>query len=405
MAGLPFQIAAHFLGAVWLWIGLPVGVAYGVAAYLISSRLAGRPARPPDARTAGHGHSRTGRLRARFDLVHAAGAGPRGGRRCAGVGARRRTGRGRNPQSITNRRRCAAGRRGSPGSVSARSPWNWTLAAPPTSYARRRARGCRHCIRGPPPPSSPRPEPTVASTCTDSALHRSATSRDRRPEWPCDTRRARWPDPLQRPLRHPEEDRSAVRRLRGRLAAPVTLWTAPGPAGLTVSSMLVADGEPGPGARADRRGERLLGGGRGGRPVRGDAARPRPTGSWPTGSPGLMPAPGGLFADRRLDRRPPYGPVPAHAAPGPAAGWRAAGRAAGRCWSRAIDRDGRAGRRPPRPLVHYRGRYRTATSTATADRSAQLRRTTRRSRPTGGRQPGGAGPSYVAGKSAPLRRW
>lgn len=47
------------------------------------------------------------------------------------------------------------------------------------------------------------------------------------------------------PFATPEEDRAPVRRLRGRLAAPVTLWTAPGPAGLTVSSMLVADGEPG----------------------------------------------------------------------------------------------------------------------------------------------------------------
>lgn len=47
------------------------------------------------------------------------------------------------------------------------------------------------------------------------------------------------------PFATPEEDRSPIRRLRGRLAAPVTLWTAPGPAGLTVSSMLVADGEPG----------------------------------------------------------------------------------------------------------------------------------------------------------------
>jgi flavin reductase (DIM6/NTAB) family NADH-FMN oxidoreductase RutF len=36
-----------------------------------------------------------------------------------------------------------------------------------------------------------------------------------------------------------------VRRLRGRFAQTVTLWTAPGPAGLTVSSCLVADGEPG----------------------------------------------------------------------------------------------------------------------------------------------------------------
>lgn len=43
--------------------------------------------------------------------------------------------------------------------------------------------------------------------------------------------------------------RGPVRRFRGRLAAPVTLWTAPGaggdPAGLTVSSALVADGDPG----------------------------------------------------------------------------------------------------------------------------------------------------------------
>src|SRR5690348_17299034 len=47
------------------------------------------------------------------------------------------------------------------------------------------------------------------------------------------------------PFATPEEGRSPVRRLRGRLPAPVTLWTAPGPAGLTVSSTLVADGTPG----------------------------------------------------------------------------------------------------------------------------------------------------------------
>jgi 3-hydroxy-9,10-secoandrosta-1,3,5(10)-triene-9,17-dione monooxygenase reductase component len=46
------------------------------------------------------------------------------------------------------------------------------------------------------------------------------------------------------PFATPEQDRSPVRRLRGRLVAPVTLWTAPGPAGLTVSSVLIADGEP-----------------------------------------------------------------------------------------------------------------------------------------------------------------
>jgi flavin reductase (DIM6/NTAB) family NADH-FMN oxidoreductase RutF len=47
------------------------------------------------------------------------------------------------------------------------------------------------------------------------------------------------------PFATPAGDRSQVRRLRSRLAAPVTVWTAPGPAGLTVSSVLVADGTPG----------------------------------------------------------------------------------------------------------------------------------------------------------------
>lgn len=51
------------------------------------------------------------------------------------------------------------------------------------------------------------------------------------------------------PFATPEDARSPVRRLRGRLPAPVTLWTAIAPdrerAGLTVSSTLVVDGEPG----------------------------------------------------------------------------------------------------------------------------------------------------------------
>lgn len=47
------------------------------------------------------------------------------------------------------------------------------------------------------------------------------------------------------PFATPESARSQVRRLRGRFAQTVTLWTAPGPAGLTVSSCMVADGDPG----------------------------------------------------------------------------------------------------------------------------------------------------------------
>ena len=41
LAALPLQIAAHSLGTVWWWIGLPAGAAYGLAAYLISTALIG----------------------------------------------------------------------------------------------------------------------------------------------------------------------------------------------------------------------------------------------------------------------------------------------------------------------------------------------------------------------------
>lgn len=50
------------------------------------------------------------------------------------------------------------------------------------------------------------------------------------------------------PFLPPESERNPVRRLRGRLTSPVTLLTAEHagrPAGLTVSSVLVADGDPG----------------------------------------------------------------------------------------------------------------------------------------------------------------
>lgn len=50
------------------------------------------------------------------------------------------------------------------------------------------------------------------------------------------------------PFADPPEQRDAVRRLRGRLGATVSLWTAGnavGRAGLTVSSYMVAGGDPG----------------------------------------------------------------------------------------------------------------------------------------------------------------
>jgi 3-hydroxy-9,10-secoandrosta-1,3,5(10)-triene-9,17-dione monooxygenase reductase component len=51
----------------------------------------------------------------------------------------------------------------------------------------------------------------------------------------------------QPPFAVPPERRDPARRLRGRLVAPVTVWTAgqlPGGAGLTVSSVLVVEGQP-----------------------------------------------------------------------------------------------------------------------------------------------------------------
>ncbi len=50
------------------------------------------------------------------------------------------------------------------------------------------------------------------------------------------------------PFADPPGDRSPLRRFRGRLVSPVSVWTALGGghrAGWTVSSFLVADGEPG----------------------------------------------------------------------------------------------------------------------------------------------------------------
>jgi len=49
------------------------------------------------------------------------------------------------------------------------------------------------------------------------------------------------------PFVPPPHERNPIRRLRGRLPAPVTLWTAlgsEGPAAWTVSSLMVVDGEP-----------------------------------------------------------------------------------------------------------------------------------------------------------------
>ncbi|MCO8275335.1 flavin reductase family protein [Actinoplanes sp. TRM 88003] len=156
------------------------------------------------------------------------------------------------------------------------------------------------------------------------------------------------------PFATPEGDKSPVRRLRGRLAAPVTLWTTAGPAGLTVSSIMVADGDPG----------RVLGliddesdfwaaletSGRFAVSTLAPGDRQRAD-----RFAGLMPAPGGLFAgDDWTDTD--YGPVPADADTW--AGCRLeSSRVLG--WAllvEAVIEKVEAGPAPS-PLLHYRGRY------------------------------------------------
>jgi flavin reductase (DIM6/NTAB) family NADH-FMN oxidoreductase RutF len=157
------------------------------------------------------------------------------------------------------------------------------------------------------------------------------------------------------PFATPEQDRSPVRRFRGRIAAGVTLWTTAGPAGLTVSSMTVADGDPG----------RVLGlvdeesdfwaavsvSGR-------FAVTPLGEGDQQLADrfAGLMPAPGGPFAHGDWTAT-DFGPVPAGA--GSWAGCRLVGeRPVG--WSLLLEATIATVHTGPdqRPLLHYRGRYR-----------------------------------------------
>lgn len=161
------------------------------------------------------------------------------------------------------------------------------------------------------------------------------------------------------PFATPAGERSPVRRLRGRLAATVTLWTAPGPAGLTVSSTLVADGDPG----------RLLG------LVDAESdlwAAVQEAGRFavtPLGPPhrqladrfaGLFPAPGGLFATGEWTPT-EYGPVPADAG-----GWAGCRLDAAReyGWSLLVEATVETVELTADlpPLLHHRGRYPDLTS-------------------------------------------
>lgn len=161
------------------------------------------------------------------------------------------------------------------------------------------------------------------------------------------------------PFATPEGDRSPVRQLRGRLAAAVTVWTAPGPAGLTVSSMMVADGEPGRVlGLVDPESEFWTAAAAAGRfavcPLGPDDRQLADRLA------GQLPAPGGPFATGGWTRT-AYGPVPADA--GTWAGCRLAeSRECG--WGLLVEGviDSLVLTSAPVPLLHFRGRYRTLAS-------------------------------------------
>ncbi|MBB5870864.1 flavin reductase (DIM6/NTAB) family NADH-FMN oxidoreductase RutF [Allocatelliglobosispora scoriae] len=157
------------------------------------------------------------------------------------------------------------------------------------------------------------------------------------------------------PFATPHELRSPIRQLRGRFASGVALWTAPGPAGFTVSSTVVVDGDPG----------RLLG-------IVDDeselwdaiesagvfAVTPLGPGDRQLADrfAGLMPAPGGLFRDP-IWTPTEFGPVPTAASTW--AGCRLdEARPFG--WGLLIEATIMATTigSGDEPLVHYRGRYR-----------------------------------------------
>ncbi len=137
----------------------------------------------------------------------------------------------------------------------------------------------------------------------------------------------------------------------------MTLWTAPGPAGLTVSSMTVADGDPG----------RVLGLVDEESEFWDAASVAKRFAVIPLGPAdqqvadkfaGLMPAPGGLFAAGGWTET-DWGPVLAGAATW--AGCRLDGeRPFG--WSLLVEatiESITAGSQDDGPLIHFRGRYRS----------------------------------------------
>lgn len=160
------------------------------------------------------------------------------------------------------------------------------------------------------------------------------------------------------PFATPEEDRSPIRRLRGRLAAPVTIWTAPGPAGLTVSSVLVADGDPGRvlGLVDDESElwEAMSAAGR-------FTVCPLGAGEQPLADrfAGRAPAPGGVFAQGERWRETEYGPVLAGDRTWAGCTLDGARRYGWAMLVEATVVEATFGADPVNPLTYHRGRYQT----------------------------------------------
>ena len=161
------------------------------------------------------------------------------------------------------------------------------------------------------------------------------------------------------PFAEPEGTRSPVRRLRGRMPSAVTLWTAYDsdrrPSGLTVSSTMVIEGDPG----------QLLGLLDDEADVARAIAQTRRFVVMPLGETdqrladmfaGIMPAPGGAFLGREWHET-EFGPVLDGVS-----GWAGCRLESSRTVGyrllieASIDRVDVAGSDVP-PLVHYRGRY------------------------------------------------
>jgi 3-hydroxy-9,10-secoandrosta-1,3,5(10)-triene-9,17-dione monooxygenase reductase component len=157
------------------------------------------------------------------------------------------------------------------------------------------------------------------------------------------------------PFATPEEERSPVRRLRGRLPAAVTLWTAPGPAGLTVSSTVIADGDPGRVLGLVDDESELWGAIEAARRFTVVPLAPRHR-QLADRFAGLLPAPGGLFTAGPWTGT-DWGPVPADLA-----SWAGCRLDEARPYGWGLLVAGTIERvelgPPEDPLVHHRGRYR-----------------------------------------------